>query len=90
MPGTESSRGRGPLESLWRQRVKAAKTQYDLTVSASAAAMKVFREGVLPVPDGGFNLVSALRAEREARTEYLRVLQVFTDLVVSGKQPDEK
>jgi hypothetical protein len=34
-------------------------------------------------------LADKLRAETMARDEYMRVLRIFTDLVVSGKRPEE-
>jgi len=39
------------------------------------------RKKLLPPPDGQFALQNALRAEA-ARDEYMRALQIFTDLVV--------
>jgi hypothetical protein len=74
---------------LWRGRLLEAKSKYDLAVTEAKGAGTSFRAGTLPTPDGSHNLINAIRAETQARDEYLRVLRVFMDLVVDGKRPEE-
>jgi hypothetical protein len=79
------------LLDLWRGRLLEARKTFELAVTETKTADMDFTAGTLPTPDGGVNLVGRLRAETRARDEYMRVLQIFTDLVVSGsgKKPEE-
>jgi hypothetical protein len=64
------------VEEQWSARVRAAKFRFDL------AAAQAFH---------GADSAAAemLRAmEKDAREQYLRELQTFTDIVVHGKMPD--
>jgi hypothetical protein len=72
------------LENLWRLCLKDARARYNLAATASKEASRVFI-GYIPAPaDGGANLISAIRAERAVRQQYIRTLQIFTDLIVRG------
>jgi hypothetical protein len=42
-----------------------------------------------PDPDGRFALHLALQEESEARTEYMRVMRIFTRLIPHGTPPEE-
>jgi hypothetical protein len=42
-----------------------------------------------PDPDGRFALNLALQEESAARTEYMRVLKVYTELILHGTPPEE-
>jgi len=77
------------LEDRWQSRLKDARVQYDLAAARFKTAGTEFTNRTLPTPDGGLNLVSAIRAETVARREYMRVLRIFTDLVAHGKRPEE-
>lgn len=85
----EQAPSRVRLGTLWRDRLKTAKERYDAAAATSQAAIKTFQEQALPPPDGGANLISALKAERISRSEYLRILRLYTDLLLSGKTPGE-
>ena len=76
------------LQSLWQARLKDAKVQYSVAADRFKTASMEFGNRTLPTPDGGANLLSAIRAESTARHEYLRVLRIFTAVVVSGKRPE--
>jgi hypothetical protein len=68
-----------PLEEQWRARVRAAKFRFDLAVAQAAHACQ----------GGDSASVEMLRVmERDARDQYLRELQTFSDIVVHGKLPD--
>jgi hypothetical protein len=77
------------IADLWRGRLLEARKKYDLSVTEVKTAGTDFTAGTLPAPDGSQHMVNSLRAETIARKEYLRILQIFTDLVVSGKSPEE-
>jgi len=90
MPGSEPTfHDNQRIADLWRGRLLDARKKYDLAVTESKTVGTDFTAGTLPTPDGGQNMVNTLRAETRARNEYLRVLRIFTDLVVSGKRPEE-
>jgi hypothetical protein len=42
-----------------------------------------------PDPDGRFALNLALQEESAARTEYVRVVKVYTELILHGTPPEE-
>ena len=75
---------------LWRDRLLEARKNYDLAVTKVKTVGTDFTSGSTPCPasDGSQKVVS-FRAEATALKEYIRVLQIFTDLVVSGKKPEE-
>jgi hypothetical protein len=77
------------VEEHWSRRLADAKASYEIAVSRFRTASEDFRSRHTPSPDGGFNVHLAIAAESSARKEYMRVLRVFTDLVVYGKIPDE-
>ncbi|HEY2019060.1 MAG TPA: hypothetical protein VGH38_36390 [Bryobacteraceae bacterium] len=88
MPSAEAHRSRITEEELWRARLHEAKLRYDAAASASRDTMQSFRQRSFPTPDGGAALKNALSKERVARSEYMRVLRILTDLCVNGKSPD--
>jgi hypothetical protein len=77
------------VEELWRGRLAAAKAGYETAVARFRTASEDFRSNHTPSPDGGFSVHLAIAAESSARKEYMRVLRMFTDLVLYGKIPDE-
>jgi len=77
------------IVELWRGRLLAARAQYDLAVTEAKTAGRDFIKGTLPTPDGGTSMGAALKAETRARNEYMRILRIFTDMVVDGKRPAE-
>lgn len=77
------------VEELWRGRLAAAKSGYETAVARFRTASEDFRSHHTPSPDGGFSVHLAIAAESSARKEYMRVLRLFTELVLYGKIPDE-
>jgi hypothetical protein len=76
------------IVDLWRGWLVEARKEYHVAVGESKTAGADFTAGTLPSPDGSQHMVNTLRAETEARNEYMRVLMVFTDLVLRGKKPE--
>ena len=78
------------VEALWRKRLNTAKLRLEFARNYVAELQQELQTGSLPSPDGSFAYQQALRAENNALAEFRRVLQIFTDLTVDGKIPDEK
>jgi hypothetical protein len=77
------------LAAIWRTRLEKAKAEYELAVAEFGRSAQECRFRESPSADSDFSLRHAIRAENHAREHYLRILQSFTDLVVSGKVPPE-
>ncbi|MDR3700387.1 MAG: hypothetical protein P4L56_12165 [Candidatus Sulfopaludibacter sp.] len=68
--------GQRAVEEQWRARVRAAKFRFDLAAAQASHGADCAA-------------VEMSRAmERDAREQYLRELQAFTDIVVHGKTPE--
>ena len=80
---------RTALENLWRQRLNEAKLRLDFASNYVKEIQRDFSSGELPAPDGHDAYQQALHAESHAIAEYRRILRIFSELVVSGKKPDE-
>ncbi len=75
------------LEAIWRQKLNEAEEAYGI---ALAHVQKIQAEyGSMPTSDGNFDLEQALKFQEMATTEYARVLQTFTRLVLYGEEPSE-
>jgi hypothetical protein len=64
-------------EEVWRKRLAVAELAYH---EASGALQTALREHDPAAP-------AARARKNEARLEYLRVLRIFTDIVLRGKAP---
>ena len=76
------------LLDYWRAQLTEAKEKYSLAADQYRTASRDFRDRALLTPDGGLNLNTCLQAENKARDEYMRVLHIFTALVMTGKVPE--
>jgi len=84
----ETRAERHELQQIWLEKLREAGTKYQ---SIQSCAREIERERkMLPSPDGSFALQQALRRERYARTEYMRVLDAFTRLLLQGEIPKDK
>jgi hypothetical protein len=79
---------RSELETLWRGYVCEARKRYD--VAAAEFARVLNEQQCAATAAGWLPLRLARLRESMARTEYMRVLKIFTDLVVSGTVPEER
>lgn len=78
---------RWELEEIWRSKLEQARRRYGDTLEACRElSAHVFDSAS---PDPASVLTRAQEARFEALTEYLRMLQVFTDLTVYGKPPED-
>ena len=80
---------RPALEDLWKERLRIVRTRYQLAVKESRLLLDEQMSGLTPEPDGSFAYRQALEKERTALAEYRRVLEIFADLTVHGKLPEE-
>ena len=83
----DQKQSRAELQQVWRTRLTESRTSYDLSVAQCRKVLKEQKFG-MPAPDGSFAVRQAHLQESAARNDYMRVLQIFTDLVVRGKIPD--
>ena len=80
---------RQDVQELWRGRLADAKATYETAVSRFRTAAEDFRADQTPGSDGRVSVHLAISEESSARKEYMRVLRVFTDLLLNGKIPEE-
>ena len=76
------------LKEYWLNRVRIATERHKTAAAQYREALDVYREKQIPSPDGNHSFRQAVIQENAARREYLRVLQIFTDLVLEGKLPE--
>jgi hypothetical protein len=86
MPEAELLRSHLGLQDAWRAKLAAAERSYH-DVAADLQTLLEEHTSLAATPD----LIPGLREARErkaaARAEYLRILRIFTDLVLRGKAP---
>ena len=80
---------RRALEDLWKERLGIARTRYQLATKESGLLLDEQKSGLVPEPDGSFAYRQALEKEKSALAEYRRVLEIFADLTMHGKLPEE-
>ena len=83
------SSNRKALEDLWRTRVNAAKLRLESARDHLNEVRRDFGRGAVARRHVGLVYQKALRAEKYAVRQCRRVLEIFTDLVISGKRPNE-
>jgi hypothetical protein len=76
------------LEDLWRQRLREARLKYEEASKAFKATWGEHFESRLTA-DPTLAIERARNAESQALSEYMRVLRIFTDLIVNAKLPPE-
>jgi hypothetical protein len=77
------------IEDSWRTRLAEAKRNHGQAVAQFRRAAEEYRVRDVPASDGNLGLHQAIAAESSARREYIRVLRLFTDLVVHGRIPKD-
>ena len=89
----DARRSRRELEAAWRERADLARSRYE---EKAAIRKKMVAEGSVwpinrePDPDGRYALSVALQEESAARTEFIRVLTIHTELILHGTPPEEQ
>ena len=77
------------IEEKWRFRLGEARRKHDQAVSLFRRTSEEYRAKETPASDGNLSLHLAISAESSARREYIRILRIFTDLMVQGRTPKD-
>ena len=83
---------RRELEAAWREGLSRARFRYQDKAAIRrqiVAESPVWPISLEPDPDGRFALYRALQEESAAWTEYMRLLTIYTELILHGTPPDE-
>ena len=80
---------RGSLEDAWSMRLRIALTCYRLAANETRLMQAQRENGLMAEPDGSFAYRQALEKEKEALAEYRRILQIFSDLMLYHKIPND-
>ena len=84
----DQKQSRAELQQVWMTRLSESRKKYDLSVTRFRKVLEEQKHLGIPAPDGSFAVRQARVQESTARNEYMRVLKIFTDLVLRGKVPD--
>jgi len=79
---------RHELDERWRQKLCTARQRYEEASDAFRIACEEHL-GTLPTSDSTFAIAHARKVESAAMAEYMRILKIFTDLLLYGKAPEE-
>jgi hypothetical protein len=77
------------LELVWQAQVRGARQRYEEEARKFSQIATEFQQGLYQTPDGGVALHLARQRESLALNEYMRILQIYTDLVLRGILPEE-
>jgi len=75
------------VEALWRSKLMKARREYSCAEANRRDAVEVEQQYPNSRPDGAYAVSKAARVEAAARIEYIRILAIFTDLVLRGTLP---
>ena len=81
----ESNLDRSSLEELWHNRLNEARFRLDLAHNYAINLRASFPAILTSVER--FAVAEAIRAESVALTEHSRILRIYADLVIDGKDP---
>jgi len=81
---------RSELEEIWGERVRAARLTYHFATLHFNKVLADQKAWPLPAPDGSAAIHNARREESAARDEFMRSLKILTDLLLNGKEPEER
>jgi hypothetical protein len=77
------------IEVLWRKRFRDTLDQVNVATLRVQEVLDDYRSRAIPSPNGDPALRQALRAESEARVEFMRVAEIMQDLLLHGKIPTD-
>lgn len=80
---------RAQLDDLWRARVRIARANYETAVAVFKQTWAEHYDEHLTA-DPSYAIRQARRVEGAALAEYMRVLRIFSDLVLHGRQPPDE
>jgi len=76
------------LDRIWRERILAARKRYENAAQAFRAIWGEHFDGKLTT-DGRFAIQQAGKIESDALAEYIRALKAYTELMLTGRVPDQ-
>jgi len=79
---------RQELEDSWHSRVEEGQNRYREATERYRKLLQAQPDGKAPTLNG--DLALAGKAESQALVELSRALQIYTDLIVNGKMPEEQ
>jgi len=82
---TDPARSRAAEQEIWRERLCRAEAAYQ--AAAEELRLALLQRNGSAAPSRGLEPDAARARKAAARAEYLRVLHIFTDLVLRGKLP---
>jgi hypothetical protein len=80
---------RDQLEDDWRARLENAFIQHRLASEDFQKALEEQARNLTLAPDGSHAVRVARQRESDTRKEYMRLLRLFSDLVMRDKIPEE-
>jgi hypothetical protein len=89
MNGEHPIRSKAELTDVWTARLHQSRAVYDSAVSRFREVLADQHKGLMPAPDGSQAVRNARLQESAARNEHMRILRIFTELVVAGKIPED-
>jgi len=88
-PPEKPNSSRLQLQEQFRIRLQKAKADYDDFSRHYSKVLAEQNQGLIPAPDGSHAVRQARVRESAALAEYMRVLRMFTELVIHDKLPEE-
>jgi hypothetical protein len=82
-------RNRQELEDFWCAKMQQALSRCRDATAECRKTLEERKALLAPSPDCDLAVRLAIQGETDALAEYRRVLEIFTDLVVHGKIPEE-
>lgn len=86
MSETDPALSRLAQQESWRKRLSSAESAYQR--ASEELRLVLLEQNSSAATDAAPEIVRARDRKAAARLEYLRVLRVFTDLVLRGKAPE--
>jgi len=74
-------------KEIWRARLEESRVVYEQATAHFTAVLSEQKLRPIPATDGALAIRQARLNESAAREEYMKVLKIFTDLVLSDKTP---
>ena len=84
---TQFTNTRRELEARWRLRLAETKARHQAASAQHRNMLNTRLPGQTPNSDSSLSLARA--ADSQARGEYARVLEIFTNVIMHGKVPEE-
>ena len=81
---------RAELEALWRKRLDEAADRHEVAKQNLRKVLDNLNQGLPTPPDGSDAVRQAALEETAARNEHMRMLKIFSDLLLHDKTPSSR